>query len=167
MIEKVLVFGAVLLGYILAFLRPDFFSSKEMRSVVTYDGIALIGVIFTITTAAAVTINAKSLEILGKLNRSLELRAAAADLRKTMRRNTMAFFLGFALAVICFLLLNILNLDSHSLSESQKIASALLVMTFLNVLFVGFYLVLDVYRVTFGLLETEAHISGTSDPEEG
>ena len=69
-----------------------------------------------------------------------------------MRRNTIAFFYGFFTAAVAFFVLNVVKPSSETIN-------AILIMTFLSILVLGFYLVLDVYRVTFGLLETEADIS--------
>lgn len=152
MIEKLLILLVLLSGFGICLARPDLVASKEMREIVSYDGLALIALIFTITTAAAVTVNAKALEIARQLPPTDKLRAAARDLRVTMRRNTIAFFYGFFTAAVAFFVLNVVKPSSETIN-------AILIMTFLSILVLGFYLVLDVYRVTFGLLETEADIS--------
>lgn len=165
MIEKLIVGLLLAIGYCLAIFRPELLSSDEMKAVVSYDGLALIAVMFTITTATAIAINAKSLEIVRKLADSEKVYDAARDLRKTMRRNTMIFFFSFVVAFISFFILNVfliikpLPLLGIGTARAISIFSSLCVMNFLAALVLGFYIVLDVYRVTFGLLETEASIS--------
>ena len=151
MIEKLLIAVFLIVGYSLCMFKPSLMASAEMRAIVSYDGLALIALISTITTATAVTVNSKALEIQRKLPAGKKLQDAAKDLRRTMRRNAMGFFYGFFFAAVSFFVLNVVK-------PSCDILSALMVMTFLAVLVLGFFLVLDVYRVTFGLLETEAEI---------
>lgn len=153
MIERILILTVLLAGFLLAILRPDLINTDGMRDVVSYDGLALIALIFTITTAAAVTVNLRVLEILRKLPGSPSVISSSNDLRKTMRRNSLAFFYGFFLAAGCFFVLTIAQPEPSRFS-------AILIVIFFSVLIVGFYLALDVYRVTFGLIETEAELDG-------
>lgn len=153
MIERIAISVFILLAYAMAVVRPDLINSEGMRNVVSYDGLALIALIFTITTATAVTVNLRVLEVMRKLPASQEVISASNDLRKTMRRNTLAFFYGFFIAAVCFFVLTIAQPQPSRLS-------AVIIVTFFAVLIVGFYLALDVYRVTFGLIETEAGLDG-------
>jgi hypothetical protein len=151
MIEKIIIAAFVAFGYGMVIFRPELVTIAPMREAVSYDGLALIALIFTVTTAAAVTVNARVLEIKRRLPQSDEVVSASADLRRTMRRNTLGFFYGFFIAAGSYFSLTI------GRPESQFIA-AFLIVTFFSVLIVGFYLALDVYRVTFGLIETEADL---------
>jgi len=153
MIERIVLSVVIFAGFILAIARPDLINANGMREVVSYDGLALIALIFTITTAAAVTVNLRVLEVLRKLPDSPEILSSSKDLRRTMRRNTLAFFYGFFIAAGCFFVLTIAQPEPSRLS-------AVLIVTFFSVLIIGFYLALDVYRVTFGLIETEARLDG-------
>lgn len=155
MIEKITLATFIFFGYALALLYPEPLAADPIRNAVSYDGLALIALIFTITTAAAVTVNVKVLEIVKKLPQSDEIVNASLDLRRTMRRNTISFFYGFFVAAASFFILSIAR------PKDPQIV-AFLVVTFFSVFIFGFYLALDVYRVTFGLIETEADIDKRS-----
>jgi hypothetical protein len=138
MIGKIIVAAFVAFGYSIAIFRPALINTAPMRDAVSYDGLSLIALIFTVTTAAAVTVNARVLEIKRRLPQSEKVVSASTDLRRTMRRNTLGFFYGFFIAAGSYFTL------TFAQPESQLIA-AILIVTFFSVLIVGFYLALDVY----------------------
>ena len=80
MIEKIIIAAFVAFGYGMVIFRPELVTIDPMREAVSYDGLALIALIFTVTTAAAVTVNARVLEIKRRLPQSDEVVSASADL---------------------------------------------------------------------------------------